>query len=250
MHLLHTEFIVSSSLTIATISINRVTTLKEIKMNIPQNVINEIKLTKPAFFKGVFDKFFTWKDLENLLNLRPFVNADRCKIINQKTYNWQRQTWMSDVNTFPPSILDTEIRQFHCYLSDASRANEKTNAICAELEQTFSGGASDAHIYFNLAETPDNGFGIHWDFSHNLIVQMEGQSKFQVWDDTVVGDRNVTFLSEQPIIDVVMEPGDAVFVPLNVYHQATSMSKRLSISFPISFNNETATQERHWIKIT
>lgn len=219
-------------------------------MHIQSNIIDEIKSVKPAFFNNAFTSILTWQELENLLNLRPFVNADRCKIINQKGYTWDRQTWLSDVNTFPPSILDTEIRNFHCYLSDASRVNEKINSICAQLEQTFAGGAADAHIYFNLAETPDNGFGIHWDFSHNLIVQVEGESKFQIWDETVVGDRNVSFLKEQPVIDVVMKPGDAVFVPLNVYHQATSLTKRLSVSFPISFNNETAPQERHWIKFT
>ena len=219
-------------------------------MHISQNIIDEIKQVKPAFFKNAFEKFFTWKELENLLNLRPFVNADRCKFVNDKPYTWQRQTWMSDVNTFPPTLLDTEIRQYHCYLSDASRVNESVNSVCGQLEKTFTGGAVDAHIYFNLAEVADNGFGIHWDFSHNLIVQMEGETEFKVWEDTVVGDRNPQFLNDKPVIDVVMQPGDAIFVPLNVYHQAISKSKRLSISFPISMNNETANQDRHWIKIT
>ena len=114
----------------------------------------------------------------------------------------------------------------------------------------FAGGAADAHIYFNLADNLDGGFGIHWDFSHNLIVQMEGETQFKVWDDTVVGDRNPAFLNEQPIIDVVMQPGDAVFVPMNVFHQAISKSKRMSVSFPISMNNDTANQDRHWIKIS
>jgi len=157
---------------------------------------------------------------------------------------------MSDINTFPPTLLDAEIRNFHCYLSDASRVNEHVNSVCGQLEQTFSGGAADAHIYFNLAEVADNGFGIHWDFSHNLIVQMEGETEFKIWEDTVVGDRNPQFLNEKPVIDVLMQPGDAVFIPLNVYHQAISKTKRLSISFPVSFNNGFANQDRHWIKIT
>ena len=219
-------------------------------MHIPQQVIDEIKQVKPAFFKSAFEKLFTWQELENLLNLRPFVNADRCKIINQKAYNWQRQTWMSDNNTFPPTLLDTEVRQNHCYLSDASRANEKINSVCAQLEQTFTNGAVDAHIYFNLADNLDGGFGIHWDFSHNLIVQLEGETQFKVWEDTVVGDRNPSFLNEQPTIDVVMQPGDAIFVPINVFHQAISKTKRMSVSFPVSLNNDTANQDRHWIRIT
>ena len=219
-------------------------------MHIPQHVVDEIKQVKPAFFKSAFEKLFTWQELETLLNLRPFVNAERCKIMNDKAYTWERQSWMTELNSFPPSLLDAEIRQNHCYLQDASRVNEKVNAFCGELETVFPRGAVDAHIYYNLGENLNGGFGIHWDGSHNLIVQMEGETHFQIWDENVVGDRIVQFLNDKPVIDVVMQPGDAVFVPMNVYHQALSLSKRMSISFPVSMNNVTANQDRHWIKIT
>jgi len=219
-------------------------------MYIQSDVIDEIKLIKPAFFKNAFEKLFTWQELENLLNLRPFVNDDRCKMINQKKYTWELQSWLTDVNTYPPSLLDAEIRQNHCYLQDASRANKKINAVCEQLESIFPRGSADAHIYFNISENDSSGFGIHWDGSHNLIVQMEGETQFQIWDDNIIGDRIVQFLNEEPIIDVVLQSGDAVFVPMNTYHRATSKTKRFSISFPISMNDVTANQDRHWIKIT
>lgn len=224
-------------------------------MHIPNKIKKSIKLVKPAFCKNAFDKFFSWKDLENLLNLRPFVNANRCKIIDfgeERFHVWKQQTWVSDISSFPPSILESEIKKSHCYLSDASRANKKINAICNELENTFIGGAADAHIYFNVSNNLNGGFGIHWDFSHNLIIQMEGETQFKVWDNTVFEDnksKSPKSLKEKPIIDVVMKTGDALFIPLRVYHQALSKSKRMSISFPISFNNSTEKQERNWIKV-
>ena len=139
----------------------------------------------------------------------------------------------------------------HCYFSDCSRVNKEFNEICGQLEQVFSEyrASADAHIYMNLSDS-ENGWGIHWDTSHNLIVQMEGETKFEVWDEGVMGARNMPYLSEKPVIEEVLQPGDAIFVPIRVYHRATSLMKRMSVSFPISFGDTTSPQERHWIKIT
>jgi len=221
-------------------------------MTIPHEVLSEIKNLTPKFYKNSFSKIFTWQELENLLNLRPFVNADRCRLINNEGYSWQRQNWLTDVNTFPPSLLHKELKSNVCYLMDASKVNESVNSVCKELEETFPGGSADAHIYFTIAETLDAGFGIHWDFSHNLIVQMEGSTRMQIWDKLAepnFDDRSVETLYETPLIDVILNPGDAVFVPMYQYHRAESQTKRLSISFPISFNNELQSQDRHWIKL-
>lgn len=222
-------------------------------MYIQEDIEKKIKKIQPGLFKEAFkEKLFSWNELETLLNLRPFVNADRCKIINNKSYTWQAEVWLSDLNTFPASILGKEIQENVCYLSDASRVNKHINSICQELETIFPGGAADAHIYFNVAKNPsDGGFGIHYDFSHNLIVQIEGRTRFQIWDATVFGDdRNVPSLEESPIIDEHLEPGDAIFVPMNIYHRALSETKRLSVSFPISFGNERKPQDRNWIDLS
>jgi ribosomal protein L16 Arg81 hydroxylase len=221
-------------------------------MIISEHIKKEIKNGKPVFFKDAFEKIFSWKDLEALLNLRPFVNSKRLTIINNRSYTWNQEAWLSDVNTFPPSLLDRELKKHVCYLSDSSRVNEKVNSICQELEETFFNSCVDAHIYFTVAETMEGGFGIHWDFSHNLIVQMEGSTRFLAWDvyaDSSVTERVAESLDEDPLIDVVMNPGDAIFIPLRSYHRALSQTKRMSISFPVSFGNEFAPQDRKWIKL-
>ena len=220
-------------------------------MQIKQNVLEAIKELKPAVFRQEFAKIFSWQDLENLLNLRPFVNAARFQVLNNgEGYQWDRQSWMSDVNTYPPTLLNDVINKHHCYFSDASRVNKEVNEVCADIENSFGDvrGSADAHIYFNLNVT-SNGFGIHWDTSHNLIIQMEGETRFEVWDEGVMGERNMNFLPEQPIISEVLVPGDAIFIPMRVYHRATSLTKRLSISFPFVVREELQPQERHWIKI-
>jgi ribosomal protein L16 Arg81 hydroxylase len=212
-------------------------------------IADELKKEKPALFRNAVQDLFSWSELENLLNLRPFVNADRMKTVNENPYSWQRQAWMTDVNCFPPSLLDGVIRENLCLLIDASRTNHKINTICKQLEDTFIGGASDAHIYFTLSDNVADTFGIHWDFSHNLIVQVAGETEFKAWDLWSSQDRNVQSLPEPPVIETLLTPGDAVFVPKHYYHLAQSKTKRLSISFPVSFGDELASQDRHWIRL-
>lgn len=219
-------------------------------MLIPEYVLEEIKQVKPCYFKNAFPKIFSWNELEYLLNLRPFCSVTRLHIMNDIQYRWNTQSWLSDQNTFPPSLLQTELKQYPCYFADSSRANKPINSICNQLEENFLGGKADAHIYFTITENLNLGFGIHWDYAHNLIVQVEGSTRFQIWrNSNSQSPRFVSSLEEEPVIDKVLNPGDAVFAPMFTYHQALSQTKRLSVSFPISFDASDERQDRHWIQI-
>ncbi len=215
---------------------------------IASKVKSEIEKLQPSHFINAFPNIFSWRELENLLNLRPFVNHQRLKFINKEEYSWNNQGWLTDVNTYPPTLLERELRTNLCSIIDASRVNKKVNSICKELESTFTNSCVDAHIYFTVAEDLSRGFGIHWDNSHNLIVQVEGSSRFQIWGCDVK-EKNVEHLEESPLIEVVMSSGDAIFVPMKVYHRAISLSKRLSISFPISYETKFEPQDRHWVEL-
>lgn len=213
-----------------------------------QEIKKDLEKEKPFLFKNAIQNVFSWEELENLLNLRPFVNSDRMKTVKETPYSWERQAWMSDVNSFPPSLLNNAIKENLCLLVDASRVNFKINDICRQLEETFTSGAADAHIYFTLSNDIEDTFGIHWDFSHNLIVHIAGETHFRAWDLWSSQNRNVDSLPEIPVIDTLLNPGDAVFVPKHYYHCAQSKSKRLSISFPVSFGDDLKSQDRHWIR--
>ena len=55
-----------------------------------------------------------------------------------------------------------------------------------------------------------------------------------------------------PMLDVIMNPGDIVYIPMNHWHQGISHTKRLSISFPMaesSHDQTTYFEDRNWIKI-
>lgn len=221
-------------------------------MIINQQIRNKILQNKPCYFPNAFEKIFSWNELENILNLRPFINLKRFSVLSNENYRWENQVWLSDPTSFPPSLLQNILKTHHCNIVDCSRINETVNNICAELENIFENSAVDAHIYFTVANILNGGFKTHWDYSHNLIIQVEGNTRFLLWDhfsNEVLNHKPANSLSVQPMYDVVLSPGDAVFVPLRSYHRAISKTKRLSISFPISIKNEHMKQDRNWIKL-
>ncbi len=216
-----------------------------------QEISNQILEFKPFYQKNAIQDLFSWSELESLLNLRPFVNNHRFNIISEKTYEWEGSDWLSDINSYPPDLIESEIRNYVCYLSDCSRVNLKVNQLSEKLE-TLTSYSTDAHIYFSVEDIPSKGFGIHYDFSHNLIVQIDGQTHFKVWGkhegEKSEKTRARNNIDEKPILDVIMSPGDLIFIPIYYWHSAFSITKRLSVSFPMTLKT-TNHQSRHWISI-
>jgi len=211
-------------------------------------ILNKIKKAKPFYMKNVLNNLFSWKELENLLNLRPFVNIDRLKIINNKTYKWNCCSWLTEKNSWPPDILQKEIKHYVCYIADSSRANKKINLICKILEKNLK-KPTDAHIYFSFTTKNDKGFGIHNDVSDNIIIQIEGESNIEVWDfEEKSENRFINELNTKSFLNVNMKKGDVIFIPRKHWHRVISKTKRLSISFPMS-ENENIQQERNWINL-
>lgn len=217
---------------------------------IPENLIKKIQNKKAFYEKANFKDLFSWDSLNDILNLRPFINSTRFHVLTEGNFTWDKQAWLSEMNSFPPKLLHDIINKHSCYISDASRVNKNVNSVCEDLENIL-GYPTDAHIYFSASDDCSQGFPIHWDWSHNLIIQIEGKTNFKVWD--IIADTNsnrlINSLPSKPALDIIMEPGDVIFVPEKVYHQASSLTKRMSISFPSSPYEKLAPQERYWINI-
>jgi mannose-6-phosphate isomerase-like protein (cupin superfamily) len=205
------------------------------------NHLQSIQELKPFYDKKVFSDLFSWKELLSLLNNRPFMNNNRVHILNKKeeSYQWPAGGWMTDWDTYPPSLLQEEIKKYVCYLQDCSRVNKKINMICDDIEKVLSLPV-DAHIFFSLKEpeTDTSGFAKHNDTQHNVITLVDGKMNIKVWSK-----------EDKIIIDEDMEPGDICFVPKETDHQVTPYTKRLSVSFPALTSEDHFIQDRHWIEI-
>ena len=212
-----------------------------------------IKESKPAHQKDAIKNIFSWKEFESLINLRPFVSSSRLRLLSNDEYSWPNQAWLTDVNTYPPSLLKNILKEKMGYFRDCTRINSKINNMSKILDE-LTGCPTDAHIYFSVIENEisNQGFGIHNDMSHNLIVQVEGNTRFEIWDIKPKSKSrvNVDSVDIPPIIDVLLSPGDIVYVPAYFLHRATSKTKRLSISFPsFAETSENKSQDKEWLNI-
>ena len=197
--------------------------------------------------------------MANIINNRPLMNDKRVKLLgNTKRYEWVCTKWTKDPNCFPPSLIKKLIDNIMIYFVDMSRATEKINDFARQIEDDY-GKQTDAHIYVCRNLEIKHHFGVHYDFNHNLIVQCEGKTNFKVWDEVKDVDRNLKGIGintrlemeVEPVLDVNMEPGDAVWIPKHFPHLATSLTPRLSVSFPLSEYSDTnlIREDRTWITL-
>ena len=195
------------------------------------DMIKENKIS----FGSINKKLFTFKELEVLLNLRPFLNTKRfipCN--NTKKYSWTNNHWVTDDNCWPISVIKEHVKNCSCYLKDSSRANKKINDVANKLEKKFKKSV-DCHIYFSLHKNVEH-FKKHKDKRHNVIVVSEGSIQVEVFSK----------IKKEKILNT----GDFVYIPAQVYHKLTPLtSKRISCSFAIEGPVEGICEEREWITI-
>ena len=205
----------------------------------------------PKFEKGYCPDLLSWKELSNILNIRPLMSTSRVKVFIKENLTWQNNYWCSDANCYPSGVLEQVIEESGvCTFIDMSRSTEKINEFAKNLEDEYDQEV-DAHIYLCRNLKIKHPFGIHFDTSDNVIVQCEGETNFKVWD--IIKNKSAPLsnmsITDTPLLDVDMKKGDAIWIPRYYPHLATSNTQRLSVSFPFNRKiDNTRREDRHWIK--
>ena len=200
----------------------------------------------------------TWKEFADLINIRPLLTQERVKLLDPKKriFKWYTHGWMKDVNTYPPSLIRTLLDEIVIYFSDMSRSTKNINDFASFLEDQYERHI-DAHIYVCRDPNIEHPFAAHFDMQHNVIVQCEGKTNFKVWkeveDHSIEKQIQLDMSNEEPILNVIMEVGDAIWIPRYYPHQAISLTPRLSVSFPFNDTENTAHkdhfEDRNWITL-
>ena len=166
----------------------------------------------------------TWKEFADLINIRPLLTQERVKLLDPKKriFKWYTHGWMKDVNTYPPSLIRALLDEIVIYFSDMSRSTKNINDFASFLEDQYERHI-DAHIYVCRDPNIEHPFAAHFDMQHNVIVQCEGKTNFKVWkeveDHSIEKQIQLDMSNEEPILDVIMEVGDAIWIPRYYPHQ-------------------------------
>ena len=216
------------------------------------DAIKTIEGGKSLYGKGVMNSLITVQEFENLLNLTPFTNTKRFRPTYppKEDIKWVSSAWTTDVESAPAHVIEDLMETGVCYMVDCSRVNQNINKVSSIIENLIERPV-DCHLYFYKRPELDNYFNIHKDQQHNIICQVDGTTHWKVGSKVYDIDDPVNipkfFDDDELCIDIELNPGDAIAVPANVYHQPINMTKRISASFAIA-PNSVDTYNRTWIK--
>ena len=194
----------------------------------------------PQYWEGVIDDpeyYCKWKDVEYCINNPAFFDMkfiDRISntFIPFQSYerHWSRphaeQSELMNLFDHGHTLI---INNFD--LIDQARQN-----IMKSVEETFPNIRASMHIYAGMRES--KSFKIHEDLANNFIIQVDGETHWRIYNDRA--SNLVSQMIESPshseldcVIDVILKPGDMLYIPARCYHQAQPKSKRLSVSIPM-----------------
>ena len=193
--------------------------------------------------KGVHPKLFTWTDLNNIINNPYMVRTGLFRVPALEIGAYR-----------PPHKIKEWFNNEVCVLEGMTKCTKKVNALCEKFEEEY-GDRCDAHLYVQKKKDIPHPFGIHYDQNQVIIVQAQGTTNYKVWDKVLnpEHDRHQNYsnnlkMTNDPILDVDLEPGDAVWIPRDYPHFVSPVSpKRLSISFCLFKGVRYV--DREWIKL-
>lgn len=200
---------------------------------------------KPLYEKEVFSSpIATWQDVNDVINFNRGVvdiidsNGDRVDIPALK-YFWSSRILQSKVE------ISRQIAQGNCFsISQCFYLNEDVNYLLSIIEDRFD-LICDAHIYGGITGEA-NSFHPHVDIPSNFIIQLDGDTHWTIYkniasdmypQEYINSHRNLKCLEEE--IEIILTPGDVLYIPPRRYHCARPSGKRLSLSIPAASRKYT-----------
>ena len=195
----------------------------------------------PQYWQGVIDDpsyYATYKDLEYCLNNPQFFDIqfiDRISGTYVQLPEFER-CW-SRPHVEQKDLVDCWNHGHNLVINNFDQIDSKRQEICQNVEETFPQIRASMHIYAGTRDC--RSFKIHEDYANNFILQVDGETHWRVYNNRAsnlvkeLPDWNLQHEDLDCRIDVILKPGDLLYIPARCYHHAQPESKRLSVSIPM-----------------
>lgn len=213
-------------------------------LDIGQRLLNEANFLyqdRGYYFPDLISnpsEFLTWKDVEECLNNPAFyefemINHDSAKV-NIDRYV---RAWIPEKKVLDHRQLVEHVNHGHTLIiMNYGFHNRNTQQLLNTFERIFDVDAA-IHVYGGLEGS--KSFKIHDDYPCNFIIQVEGNTRWKIYKNRIsslykTGTQQHEIKDEllDVDVDVVLKPGDALYIPARAYHCAFPTEKRLSMSIP------------------
>lgn len=141
-------------------------------------------------------------------------------------------------------------------ISNIERYSPSLREICSIYRSQLR---SVAPVYVNLYQSPDDGgFNMHFDCMDVFILQVEGRKRWEISSTRAIEnpmgnclaermedfhkmfpEAQVRTPSQMSMEQVVLEPGDVLYLPAGVWHQGRALNFSSALSLTIDFQSRS-----------
>jgi len=189
-----------------------------------------VKRKDAEFYGGVFS-LSAMKEVmkSNELFFESDVNV--CRYVNneKELLNEERQITAQDVDELMQEQATFQFHQPQRYVDELWSAMEKL--------ETYFGSLVGSNVYITPKES--QGLAPHCDDVEIFVMQLEGKKEWKLYKPMVQLSRDYTqdLMQEQigePMMEITMEPGDMLYFPRGVIHQAKTVGDAHSTHISVS----------------
>lgn len=151
----------------------------------------------------------------------------------------QRETHNPEGRAYAPVVWDFFNNGCSLRMLNPQTFHDSVWKLCATLQE-FMGNFVGANMYLTPAGT--QGFAPHYDDVEVFILQLEGKKRWRLYEprssqETLPRFSSKNFAQEEigkPIMDVILEAGDLLYLPRGTIHQANCIEDIHSLHITVS----------------
>ncbi|MGW1107082.1 cupin domain-containing protein [Streptomyces sp. NPDC002540] len=211
-----------------------------------------------ALFPGSADMvgLLSWHDLNRIIatqrleppRLRLSVDGEMVPVHRYAvpTTNRRAVTW----SRIQPAELHTQLRNGASLVLDSIEKIHPPIGAAAEGLERFLGVPVQVNAYASWTER--EGFGLHWDDHDVIVVQVHGSKRWRLYGATREAPtfRDVESPEKpdgDPVVDIVLVPGDVLYLPRGWWHAVTADQGTESLHLTFGLVSHTGADLLHWV---
>ncbi|MFE5738392.1 JmjC domain-containing protein [Streptomyces celluloflavus] len=199
---------------------------------------------------------FSWDDLNQIIatqrleppRLRLSVDGEMVPVHRYAvpTTNRRAVTW----SRIQPAELHAQLRDGASLVLDSVEKIHPPVGAAAEGLERFLGTSVQVNAYASWTER--EGFGLHWDDHDVVVVQVHGSKRWRLYGTTREAPtfRDVETPEKpegDPVADVVLAPGDVLYLPRGWWHAVTADQGTESLHLTFGLVSHTGADLLHWV---
>jgi len=192
-----------------------------------------IKRDDATYFKTLFST----KALDKILREQRVVFGKNLDVTSYS--DGKRETHNPGGRVFPPVLWDFYNNGCSVRMLNPQTFHNGVWRLCSTLQDHFNSMVG-ANVYLTPPGT--QGFAPHWDDVEVFMCQLEGSKHWRVYGPREEAEKLPRFSSHnfqqdeigEPILDVIMKPGDMIYMPRGTIHQGNCLPEEHSLHITVS----------------